>query len=90
MTDLILLHEKLGELTVSWNDFIQSDRSWNRQGRKVWEISFNEGVLTDLEHNRELFAFHFVDSKVKDDFQIEKSGQPQKKVFTLTEKGIHS
>jgi len=89
MTDIVYREMEMAGLSASFNDLIESDRSWKRQGRKKWEVRFEKGILLDVNRNREIFAFHFVDSKTHPDFKI-KGIEPGSEAFTITENGIKS
>jgi hypothetical protein len=89
MTDIIFQQVRKKQITASFNDLLCSDRSFNRRGKKSWELQWIQGALKDLSNNREIFSFHFVDSKSRHDFHITPA-QPFPDSFTLTEKGIHS
>ena len=87
MTDLVLKAGREKKILPVFRDLIQSDRAWTRQGRKSWKVTWENGKLKDNSNGRELFAFHFVDNKVKPGFLPEiHDGSFEK--FTITEKKI--
>ena len=89
MTDIIFQKQNKGEISAAFTDLIQSDRSWKRQGRKKWHIRFNDGILEEAGNSWKIFAFHFVDSKSREDFHISELTNIQAS-FILTEKGMQA
>ncbi len=87
MTELVFKarHEKL--IKVVFRDLIKSDRAFARQGRKNWEISWQDGKLRDPGRDENLFAFHYIDSKNKPGF-VSRKCVDNKREFKITEHKI--
>jgi hypothetical protein len=87
MTDLVLREEKNGNLTCRFVDLLKSDREFRRIGREKWHLKWENGTLWDLDRDRELFGFHFVDLKSNQGFKMPVTDH-MPDVFRLTRKGF--
>ena len=86
MTDVIHKASREGHIQVVFKDLIRSDRDYRRSGLRSWKISWENGHLTDRRNAREMFAYHFVDTKKNPAFMVEPA--PCKKgEFIISEKG---
>ncbi len=87
MTEMVHKASRTGQIKVVFRDLIRSDRAFIRQGRNSWKLSWMDGMLTDTRNGKELFAFHFVDSKTDPEYTVEPMEDHTDK-FTITERGI--
>lgn len=87
MTDIVHKASRARQIKVVFRDLIRSDRAFKRQGQNHWKLSWMDGILTDTRNEKEIFAFHFVDSKTNPGFTAEPMlGHTEK--FTITDRGI--
>ena len=87
MTDLIWRKFAEGNLSVSFHDYLSSDRTYQRAGKKNWKISWKNGKLIGFNNSKEIPAFHFVDLKNRmDDLKIELKNIPDD--FNLNSEGF--
>jgi hypothetical protein len=84
MTEIAFLKNRSGEIKLYTNELLYSDSYYKRLNRKSWRIRWEKGILTDMDNNREIFGFHFKESKNHPEFKIDDINE----TFTLTEKGI--
>jgi hypothetical protein len=87
MTDLIFQEKNNGRLKAVFTDLLSSDREFRRLGRKDWDLSWHNGTLMDMNYNREIFGFHFVDMKNQPCFNVP-GPDAVPDAFRLTRKGF--
>ncbi len=71
MTEIAFLKHRIGEIKVFTDELVFSDSYFKRLNRKTWRIKWEKGILTDMNKNREIFGFHFRESKNKMGFIIQ-------------------
>ena len=63
MTEVIWEYSKQKKARVLFSELIESDRSYLRNQILSWKINWKNGVLVDVNEEKELLGFHFVDNK---------------------------
>lgn len=59
MTEAVLFAGINHELKIFFENYLFSDKFYERINRKNWIIKWEDGRLTELKSRKELFAFHF-------------------------------
>jgi hypothetical protein len=88
MTDVIFNQVNNRVLSVSFQDWIISDRAYRRAGRKKWEVVWKDGVLMDRHSKREVPVFHYIDLKTGMECE-DVSPLEIPDIFTLDQDGFH-
>ncbi len=84
ITEIAFIKHRKDEIKVFTDELVLSDSYFKRLNRKTWNIRWKDGILTDMDNSRQLFGFHFRESKNYPGFKIDKfAGE-----FMITEKGI--
>jgi hypothetical protein len=86
MTEIVFLAESKNEIKVFAQELLFSDSYLKRLNFKTWRIVWRNGILTYPEKKKQIFGFHFKESKSKIDFVV----QELKTSMTITERGIFS
>lgn len=86
MTEALWYFEKSNEINPLFLDLLRSDRAYERSGRMKWEILWENGKLFYRKNNKEIMAFHFIDSKRKG---INCLSAACSKRFCIKHNGIH-
>jgi hypothetical protein len=84
ISEIAFLKHRIGEIKVFTEELLYSDSYYKRLNRKTWRIKWEKGILTDLDITRQIFGFHFRESKNQPGFKIDNYDG----AFTTTEKGI--
>jgi len=84
ITEIAFLQHRLKEIKLYTHELLFSDSYYKRINRKTSRIKWEKGILTDMDKNRQIFGFHFRESKNHPGFIIDYYDGS----FTITEKGI--
>jgi hypothetical protein len=71
-TSIVKYFQKMKEIRVYYGNTSQSDLMLKKGGIKNWQIEWHEGHLFNEKERKELLYFHFILSKLKKTFYIEK------------------
>ncbi len=85
MTEVIWKNSSV--LKVYYKQLLNSDRHYERQKLKNWKLKWEKGHLIDLTTQKEIFAFHFVESKLRSSFEIK--SYEKNTNFIITPEGIY-
>jgi hypothetical protein len=84
VTEIAFLKHRMGEIKVFSDELVFSDSYFKRLNKKSWRLGWKDGILTDMDNSKQIFGFHFRETKNSPEFRIEKfDGE-----FIITEKGI--
>jgi len=71
MTEAVWQASREGRIRAGFFPFLWSEPYFKRIGQKNWKFRLGqEGLFDELTH-KEIMGFHFQDSKLNPDFQIE-------------------
>lgn len=87
MTDLVHNETKNGKIKVLFKELLVSDQLYKRIHKQNWQLLWKNGKLKDLTSKKKLFGFHFIKSKNKESFEIDKINEPVVE-FSISKKGI--
>lgn len=87
MTDAIITAKKNQYVKASFRNELLTDPYFSRINKKNWQLTWDEGKLTDPLSGKEFMAFHFQESKSCTGFNITKPGKDLKK-FRISPEGI--
>jgi hypothetical protein len=83
-TEIVFSKYKKGKNKLYTEELVLSDSYYKRMNRKTWRLQWNNGILSDLDNTRQIFGFHFRESKNLPGFKVDNfTGE-----FFITEKGI--
>ena len=85
LTEIVWEATAKGKLKSYFKQLMFSDSYYYRINRRNWKLKWEAGRLTDLDDNKEIFAYHFI--KTKSDFQVVYSNF-ENEVFFITEHGV--
>ena len=84
ITEIAFIKCRNKEIKVFTKELLYSDSYYKRINRMTWRIRWKDGILRDLDKNRQIFGFHFREGKNNPGFIIQECTGS----FTITEKGI--
>ncbi|MHA1757075.1 MAG: DUF6625 family protein, partial [Promethearchaeota archaeon] len=86
-TTIVKYFQRIKQIRVYFGNTSQSDLAFKKVGKKNWHIKWYEGHLRNIKETKELMYFHFIISKHKKTFFIEKM-EPVFDSFYITKYGI--
>jgi hypothetical protein len=87
MTEIVLSHSKDRDIKVCFTPIMLTDSYFRRIGKKKWSIVWTNGKLHTPKNGREIFGFHYMESKKNKEFLV-KPFDPSIVQFSLSPTGI--
>jgi len=87
MTEVVHKANSKKIIKAVFKDLIKSDRMYMRQRRTNWKLLWQDNKLIDSKNNKDIFAYHFVESKNRPSFDINPCIDKIKR-FSITENKI--
>jgi len=87
ITEVVYTEARKKNINARFLPLMITEPALYRKNKHDWSYRWQNGKLTDLSTGKEVFAFHFQESKGKEDFAV--PTEIKDRPFTITVKGIY-